>query len=67
MAIRIYKHVLVSALVFIFSFAEIWSQTVTFSQTNITCNGSTDGSITMTLSGGSSSYRYKIYKFFFLR
>jgi gliding motility-associated-like protein len=64
MAIRIYKNILVSALVLIFSFAELRSQTVTFSQTNITCNGSSDGSITMTLSGGSSSYRYIIYKFF---
>ena len=64
MAIRIYKHYLVSALVFIFSFASLWSQTVTFTQTNVTCNGASDGTITMTLSGGSSSYRYVIYKFF---
>jgi gliding motility-associated-like protein len=59
-----YKYFLAPALFLLFSFAGLRSQTVTFTKTNVTCNGSADGTITATLSGGSSSYRYVYYKTF---
>jgi len=64
MVIRIYKYCLLPALVLLFSLAGLQAQTVTFTKTNVTCYGGSDGTITMTLSGGSSQYRYVIYKFF---
>jgi len=41
-----------------------WAQTVTFTKNDVTCNGGSDGDITLTLSGGTSSYRYVIYETF---
>jgi len=35
--------------------------TTTTTQTNITCNGRTDGTITITANGGTSPYQYSIY------
>ncbi len=40
------------------------AQTITFTKQNVTCNGGSNGSITVTLSGGTSSYRYVYYKTF---
>jgi len=61
MAMRLYKYWLVSAAALLLSFSSLNAQTVTFTQTNVTCNGGSDGTITLTLSGGTSSYRYVIY------
>ncbi len=64
MAIRTFKYHLVWLLAMFFTFAGLHAQTVTFSKKNITCFGGSDGEITVTLSGGSSSYRYVYYKTF---
>ena len=58
MAMRLYKYCLVSALTLLFSFAGLQGQSVTFTATEITCHGAADGTMKMTLSGGTSSYWY---------
>lgn len=64
MAIRENKYYLVWFLTMLFTFAGLHSQTVTFTKKNVTCFGASDGEMTATLSGGSSSYRYVYYNTF---
>ena len=64
MVIRMYKYFLVTVWLVLAPVAAIQAQTVTFTSTNVTCNGGSDGTITITLSGGTSQYRYVYYKFF---
>jgi gliding motility-associated-like protein len=64
MAIRKNNNYLVWLLAMLLVFAGVDAQTVTFTSKNVTCNGGADGEITMTINGGSSSYRYVYYKTF---
>ncbi len=61
---RNFKYSMVCILAMLFAFAGLNAQTITFTKQNVTCNGGTNGSITVTLSSGSSSYRYVYYKTF---
>lgn len=64
MANRIFNYSMVCILAMLLASAGLTAQTITFTKQNVTCNGGSNGSITMTLSGGSSSYRYVYYKTF---
>jgi gliding motility-associated-like protein len=64
MANRINKYTLVCTMAMLFAFAGTMAQTITFTKQNVSCNGGSDGSITVTLSSGGSSYRYVYYKTF---
>jgi hypothetical protein len=64
MANRNFKYSMVCILAMLLAFGSTYAQTITFTKQNVTCNGGTNGSITVTLSGGSSSYRYVYYKTF---
>jgi len=64
MAIRKFKYQMVWLLAMLFVFAGIDAQTITFTHKNVTCNGGSDGEITVTITGGASTYRYVYYKTF---
>ena len=65
MANRTFKYSMVCILAMLFAFASSNAQTITFTKQNVTCFGGTNGSITATLSSGTSTYRYVYYKTFF--
>jgi hypothetical protein len=58
------KIYLISLLVLLFSGAGLKSQTVNFTKTNVTCFGADDGTLTATITGGTSTYYYVHYKTF---
>ena len=55
---------LISLLVLFCSGTGLKSQTVNFTKTNVTCNGADDGTLTATITGGTSTYYYVYYKTF---
>ncbi len=57
MAMRIYKYCLV-AVATVFLFGGVKAQSVTFTPTNVTCNGAADATMKMDLTGGTSTYWY---------
>ncbi len=64
MANRNFKYSMVCILAMLLAFASTNAQTITFTKQNVTCNGGSNGSVTITLSSGGSSYRYVYYKTF---
>ncbi len=65
MAIRLYKHCLVAASLLLMTLAGLNAQTVTFTPTQVTCNGAADATMKMDLTGGTSTYWYVCYNMAF--
>jgi hypothetical protein len=64
MANRNFKYSMVCILAMLLAFASTNAQTITFTKQNVTCFGGSNGSITATLSSGTSTYLYVYYKTF---
>ena len=57
-----FKYIFVVLYICISNFLN--AQSFSTSSTNVTCNGGTDGTITMTVTGSSSQYTYKVYDWY---
>jgi gliding motility-associated-like protein len=61
MAMQLKRYCLFAIILFVAFLAPVKAQDVDFTSTNITCNNADDGTITATIDGGSSTYKYVRY------
>src|SRR5687768_3167834 len=59
-AIKSFKKILAFAAMALFV-SNAYSQCMTFTTTDITCNGADDGSITITINNGGPNYNFSIF------